>query len=310
MTISSARSFSLKVFRGGWNTHVLFLRACESGKHISAVPYTVGLLKQSHTSFRPRDPSLYGRKKLIRCGMDLHPWAENSRSSLGTYSIALATSSSVASSTSMPRAAKASRAHSLMWRYSRGRNGTKKSIKWPDIRSLWAKPPEEENWCVRKGGDKVSTHRRQIIKQTAGVCAALRRGRRRTLRLHRFGPESMLQVLHANVLAILTRVPKIQGDIIDRHSTDVAVETTCPSHNVSALHAIYSWMYQLSNISRIESARVINDLCYLQCKTRPASALDFKNDMIAVLSNVKCVTLFFLLFFDPTDLRKRKMAPR
>lgn len=88
---------------------------------------------------------IYGRKKLIRWGMDLHPWAENSRSSLGTYSIALATSSSVASSTSRPRAAKASRAHSLTWRYSRGRKGTKKSIKWPDIRSLWAKPPGKEN---------------------------------------------------------------------------------------------------------------------------------------------------------------------
>lgn len=46
----------------------------------------------------------YGRKKLIRWGMDLHPWAENSRSSLGTYSMALATSSSVSSSGSSPRA--------------------------------------------------------------------------------------------------------------------------------------------------------------------------------------------------------------
>lgn len=105
---------------------------------------------------------------------------------------------------------------------------------------------------------------------------ALRRDWQRTLRLHRFGPESVLQVLHADVLAILTRVPKIQGHIIDCRSTDVAVETTCPSHNVSALNAIYSWMYQLSNISRPESARVIHDFCYLQYKVRAASALDFK----------------------------------
>lgn len=64
--------------------------------------------------------------------------------------------------------------------------------------------------------------------QTASVAVALRRDWQRTLRLHRFGPESVLQVLHADVLAILTRVPKIQGHIIDCRSTDVAVETTCP----------------------------------------------------------------------------------
>lgn len=47
----------------------------------------------------------YGRKKLIRWGMDLHPCAEKSLSSFGTYNMALATSSSVASSASRPRAA-------------------------------------------------------------------------------------------------------------------------------------------------------------------------------------------------------------
>lgn len=62
MTINSTRSFSLEVIRGGWDTHMLFLRACESGKHISAVPYTVGLLKQSHTSLRSRYLSSTGER--------------------------------------------------------------------------------------------------------------------------------------------------------------------------------------------------------------------------------------------------------
>lgn len=46
------------------------------------------------------------------------------------------------------------------------------------------------------------------------------------MRLHRFSSESMLQVLHTNVLSILTRVPEVQGHIIDCCSTNITVETS------------------------------------------------------------------------------------
>lgn len=46
-----------------------------------------------------------------------------------------------------------------------------------------------------------------------------------TLRVHRFRPQAMLQVFHTDVLPVLTRVPKVQRDIIDGCSADVTVET-------------------------------------------------------------------------------------
>lgn len=268
MTISSTTSFSLKVFRGGWDTRVI--SACpwerEAPLRLRRAGHSWAAKAISHLSLVALS-SLYGRKKLIRCGMDLQPCAENSRSSLGTYSIALATSSSVASSTSMPRAAKASRAHNLMWRNSRGRNGTKKSIRWPDIRSLWAKPPGEED-CWRKS--QVSAHRRQIIKQT-----------RRRSATHLETPSSRPWVDAPSPPCQYPRdFDQSAKNPGRRHWSSLrrccCAETTCPSRNVSALNANNSWMYQLSNISWSESAKVVNDHRYLQCNTRAASTLDFK----------------------------------
>lgn len=45
------------------------------------------------------------------------------------------------------------------------------------------------------------------------------------MRLHSFSPQTMLQVFHADILSILTRVPEVQCDVIDRSSTDITVET-------------------------------------------------------------------------------------
>lgn len=44
------------------------------------------------------------------------------------------------------------------------------------------------------------------------------------MRLHRFSSESVLQVLHTNVLSILTRVPEVQSYVIDCCSTNITVE--------------------------------------------------------------------------------------
>lgn len=47
-----------------------------------------------------------------------------------------------------------------------------------------------------------------------------------TLRLGGLGPQPMLHVLHSDVLSILSGVPEIQRDVIDRRSADVTAETT------------------------------------------------------------------------------------
>lgn len=74
----------------------------------------------------------------MRWETDLQPWAEKSFSSLGTNTIILATSSRAASVYGSPRARKASRAQSFTWWYSRGRNGTKESMRFSLRRWLWA----------------------------------------------------------------------------------------------------------------------------------------------------------------------------
>lgn len=310
MTISSTRSFSLKVFWGGWDTHLKLLpkilRACESGKHISAVPYAVGLLKQSHTSLWSRYPSSTGERSWSAAVWTCIP---------GLRTVAPPWGRTASPWPPRPMSPRPPPCLGLQRRPGRtvwcggtqGAGTAQRSRSGGRTSGRSERSRLERRIGVSAGGKSRKKFTEDIIKQTAGVCAALRRGQRRTLRLHRFGPESMLQVLHANILTILTRVPKIKGDIIDRHSTDVAVARQ-RAHRTTCQHLmlIIAGCISCQILAWPESARVINDLCYLQCNTRPASTLDFKTSW----NLCRQMWSAWLLYFNPTDLRKRKMAPR
>lgn len=268
MTVSSTRSCCLKVFRGGRDTRALFLCARESGEHISSAGpgrsgdltppsgYAVLPLREKEV-----DPLRYGLASLGREQSLLFGDVQHRLGDLvqrGLVHLQASGCEGVARAQFDVAVLEGQEGYEEVDQVAGHQVALSKATWKGELKCVYG----EENSILQS--------------PTASAAAAWRRGRQRTLRLHRFGPEAVLQVLHADVLAILPRVPKIQGDIIDRHSTDVAVETTCPSHNVSGLNAKYSWMYQLSNISRPESARVINDPCYLQCsEVRAASALDF-----------------------------------